>query len=102
MGINSGSIRRFSTNNLSSKDKKEFELSSYQKDALIGIILGDGYLERTKQTWNTRLRVDQIYPNQEEFVRNMYSLLTPMIKMSPNILTRNDKRTGLSTQSIYF
>ena len=40
------SIRRFSTNKLSTKDKKEFELSSYQKDVLFGIILGDGFLEK--------------------------------------------------------
>lgn len=101
-GFNSGSVRRFSTNKLSSKDKKEFKLSSYQKNALLGIILGDGCLERGKESWNTRLRVEQIYPNQEEFVKNMYSLLTPMISMSPGILTRKDKRTGLNTQSIYF
>jgi hypothetical protein len=47
-GFTLGSIRRFSTNKLSSIDKKEFELSSYQKDALLGIILGDGCLERAK------------------------------------------------------
>lgn len=101
-GFSSGSIRRFPTNKLSSNEKKEFELSSYQKDALLGLILGDGCLERGKESWNTRLRVEQVYPNQEEFVRNMYSLLTPMIKMSPSILTITDKRTGLNTQSIYF
>ena len=95
-------IRRFSTNKLSSKDKKEFELSSHQKDALIGMILGDGYLEKGKESWNTRLRVEQLYPNQEEFVKNMHSLLAPMISMVPGILTRKDRRTGLSTQSIYF
>lgn len=95
-------IRRFSTNKLSSKDKKEFELSSYQKNALLGIILGDGCLERGKESWNTRLRVEQLYPNQEKFVRNMHSLLTPMVNMSPGILTRKDKRTGLITKSMYF
>ena len=101
-GFSLGSIRRFSTNKLSSKDKKEFELSSYQKNALLGIILGDECLEKGKESWNTRLRVEQLYPNQAEFVRNMHSLLTPMINMSPGILTRKDKRTGLSTQSMYF
>ena len=70
-GFGDGSIRRFSTNKFSSNDKKDFELSSYQKNVLIGIIMGDGYLERRKQSWNTRLRVDQLYPNQEEFLRNL-------------------------------
>ena len=101
-GFSSGLIRRFSTNKLSSNEKKNFELSSHQKDALLGIILGDGCLERRKESWNTRLRIEQIYPNQEEFVRNMYSLLTPMVNMSPGILTRRDKRTGLNTQTMYF
>lgn len=96
------SIRRFSTNKLSTKDKKEFELSSYQKDVLFGIILGDGFLEKKKQSWNARLRVEQLYPNQVEFVRSIYTILTPIVNMSPSILTRKDRRTGLSTQSIYF
>ena len=101
-GFTLGSIRRFSTNKCSFININKFELSSYQKDALLGIILGDGCLERAKPSWNTKLRVEQLYPNQEEFVRNMFSLLTPMIKMPPSILNRMDERTGLNTQSLYF
>lgn len=52
--------REFSTKDLSNvkyttKYKTEFVLSSVQKEALIGIILGDGFLERNKLSHNTRL-----------------------------------------------
>jgi hypothetical protein len=33
--------------------KKNFKLNIEQKEALIGIMLGDGYLERNKSTHNT-------------------------------------------------
>jgi hypothetical protein len=49
-GFGDGSIRRFSTNKLSSNGKKDLELSSYKKNVLVGIIKGDGYLERRKQS----------------------------------------------------
>ena len=44
------------------KYKNEYELTSIQKEALIGIILGDGFLERGKSTHNTRIRIEQSYP----------------------------------------
>ena len=71
-GISLYLIRRFSTNKLSSKDKKEFELSSHQKNALIGIILGDGFLERNKPSHNTRLRIEQSYPEKEKYLNSLY------------------------------
>jgi hypothetical protein len=43
------------------KYKNEYELTSIQKEALIGIILGDGFLERGKSTHNTRIRIEQSY-----------------------------------------
>jgi hypothetical protein len=45
--------------------KKQYELSLIQKQALIGIILGDGFLERVKASHNTRLRIEQSYPEKE-------------------------------------
>lgn len=85
------------------KYKKEFNLTSFQKEALVGILLGDGFLERLKPHYNTRLRLEQSYPEKEEYFNHLYDIFKPLVKMSPGILTRKaDKRTGLIYQSIYF
>lgn len=84
------------------KYKKEYVLSIIQKETLIGIILGDGFLDRAKPNHNTRLRIEQSYPEKEKYLRSLYKLLEPMTTMSPTILTRKDKRSGFITQSLYF
>lgn len=84
------------------KYKKEYELSLVQKEALIGIILGDGFLDRPKPNHNTRLRIEQSYPEKEKYLRSLYKLLEPMTAMTPTILTRKDKRSDSTTQSLYF
>ncbi len=82
--------------------KKEYELSIIQKEALIGIILGDGFLERNKPSHNTRLRIEQSYPEKEKYLRSLHELFEPLTLMEPTILTRNNKKTGLITKSLYF
>ena len=68
----------------------------------IGIILGDGFLDRVKPSHNTRLRIEQSYPEKERYLRSLYELFEPITTMSPTILTRKDKRSGTTTQSLYF
>jgi hypothetical protein len=57
-------IRKIYTSNfkeefrLNNKYKKEYTLNKFQKEALVGIMLGDGYLERAKPNHNTRLRIE--------------------------------------------
>lgn len=82
--------------------KREYILNLEQKEALIGIILGDGFLDRAKPNHNTRLRVEQSYPEKEKYLRSLYELLESMTTMSPTILTRKDKRSDTTTQSLYF
>jgi hypothetical protein len=82
--------------------KKEYVLSLEQKEALIGIILGDGFLDRVKPNHNTRLRIEQSYPEKEKYLRSLYELLEPITTMSPTIVTRKDKRSSTTTQSLYF
>lgn len=85
------------------KYKKEYKLTPFQRQALVGIILGDGYLERIKSSYNTRLRIEQSYPEKKEYLNNLYSLFKPLVTMDPVILTRKpDKRTGKIYKSIYF
>ena len=49
--------RLYNTNssqfNFSNNYKKEYDLNEEQKEAIIGIILGDGSLEKGKSTFNT-------------------------------------------------
>lgn len=82
--------------------KREYILNLEQKEALIGIILGDGFLDRAKPNHNTRLRVEQSYPEKEKYLRSLYELLEPMTTMSPTVLIRKDKRSDTTTQSLYF
>jgi hypothetical protein len=99
--------RELSTKDLSNvkyttKYKTEFVLSSEQKEALIGIILGDGFLERNKPNHNTRLRIEQSYPEKEGYLMSLSKLLEPLTAMTPVILTRKDRRSDSVTKSLYF
>jgi len=94
--------RYYSTNKLSKKYKEECELTPEQKETLIGVILGDGYLEKLNERSNTRLKIDNAYPDQEEFVNKLRELFDPITNMKPKVLIRNDKRSNKTTQSIYF
>jgi hypothetical protein len=82
--------------------KNEYVLSLEQEEAIIGIILGDGYLDRAKPTHNTRLRIEQSYPEKEQYVISLHKLLEPLVTMSPSISTRKDKRKGIVTKSMHF
>lgn len=84
------------------KYKIEYILSLEQKEALIGIILGDEYLEKAKPNHNTRLRIEQSYPEKEKYLKSLYELLEPLTTMSPTILTKNNKHRGTTTVSQYF
>jgi hypothetical protein len=85
------------------KLRKGYELSLDQREALVGIMLGDGYLHRPKPTNNTVLYIEQSYPEKEEYVNFLYKLMEPVVLNSPSVITRKpDKRTGKVTQSLRF
>lgn len=87
---------------LSNQYKKEHELTQEQKEAIVGIMLADGFLEREKPTYNTRLRIDHVYPEQESCVLSLHSLFASLIAMEPVINERKaDPRTGKAYKSIY-
>lgn len=85
---------------------RKYELSTEQKEALVGLMLGDGYLERSRPTHNTRLAIDQAYPEKEEYVNSLFELFKPMV--SPNLERPNvsplkpHKKTGKVYYSIRF
>lgn len=83
--------------------KYSYNLDSYVDQALIGLMLGDGYLERSHPNHNTRLRLEQAYPEKELYFNHLYHLFEPLVSMSPTVLERKpDKRTGIKYSSIYF
>jgi len=94
--------RNYSTNVQLSKEEKRVELTPEQKEVLIGIILGDGHLERLNERYNTRLRIDCSYPKQEMFVIKLREIFDSITNMESKILTRTDKRSNKVSQSLYF
>lgn len=65
-------------------------------------MLADGYLEKGKPTFNTRLRIDLAYPEQYSYVTSLHALFASLMPMEPVIITRkSDPRTGKIYKSIY-
>ena len=96
------SINNTNTLEFNNKYKKEYKLTEFQKEALIGLILGDGFLERTKPNHSTRLRIEQSYPEKEEYFNHLYLLFKPLVSINPSILERKpDIRTGLIYKSLF-
>ena len=91
-------VRNYSTSakniKYSAKYKKDYILIDIQKEALIGITLGDGFIERPKPTHNARIRIEQSYPEKSEYLKSLHELLEPLTVMEPTILTREYKKRG--------
>jgi hypothetical protein len=65
-------------------------------------MLADGFLERGKPTFNTRLRIDHTYPEQEQYVLRVHTLFASLMANEPVIIARKpDIRTGKVYKSIY-
>lgn len=78
-------------------------LNERQKQILMGLLLGDGSLERRKLSHNARLRIDHTYLDQKAYVGYLYSEFHNLCGKTPKIIThKSDKRTGKIYRSIYF
>jgi hypothetical protein len=80
---------------------KEYKLTKFQKEALIGLILGDGFLERIKPSHNTRLQIVQSDSDNEEYFNHLYLLFKSLVNMNPSILERKLNK-NLKYKSLYF
>jgi hypothetical protein len=90
-------------NRFSNEYKKNYKLTVEQEESLIGIILGDGYIERKKFTHNTRLRLEQAYPKNEKYLLSLFSLFKSLTISEPKVIIRKpDKRTNKIYKSIAF
>ena len=49
-------------------------LTPFQKEVLVGTLLGDASLERAKPTHNTRLRFYRTYPAHAPYIRTLYNI----------------------------
>ena len=87
---------------ISKEYKQKYELTQVQRDSIIGIMLGDGYLEKGKPTYNTRLRIDHTYPEQKSYILSLHALFTPLITSEPVIIRRKvDNRFAEKSINLY-
>lgn len=74
--LNGFIVKKKAEINIFSKQyKKDYELTQEQRESIIGIMLADGFLKKEKPTYNTRLRIDHTYPEQESYVLSIYTYL---------------------------
>ena len=73
--------------------KDNLVLSKLQKEILVGLLLGDGCLESTKNSQVARLKVDQSL-KQSEFVQWLYETFKDFVHTPPKLKQRirDDKR----------
>ena len=73
--------------------KDNLVLSKLQKEILVGLLLGDGCLESTKNSQVARLKVDQSL-KQAEFVEWLYEVFKDFVHTPPRLkqIFRSDKR----------
>ena len=81
--------------------KKNYKLTLEQIEALIGVLLWDGYLSRFSFKGNTALCLEQSYPEKKNYLMHLFELYKPLITNYPKIIIRKpDKRTGKIYKSI--
>jgi hypothetical protein len=68
-------------------------LNSFQKEALIGLSLGDLNIDKGKATWNARLRFEQGARNVGYLV-HLYELFIDQCNSPAKFRSRYDRRTG--------
>jgi len=73
----------------------EVELSSVQTEILIGTLLGDSRVERTKSSHNSRFIFEQTFPNHASYLTFLYSHFLNLVGSQPKVVIRKpDTRTG--------
>ena len=64
--------------------KDNLVLSELQKEVLVGLLFGDGCLEKTKNSQVARLKVDQSL-KQSEFVEWLYETFKDFVRTPPRL-----------------
>jgi len=86
------------------KDYKDnLKLSSFLKEALIGLILGDVFVSKYGRYKNARLVFDQSKDKHSDYLYYLYNLFEPFVGTEPKLTNRKpDSRTGLIYNSLIF
>ena len=80
---------------MTKEEKSQVQLTSVQKEILVGTMLGDAFIERSKPTHNARVRFDQSFPNHASYLMKIYSYFYNLTGKGPTVIIRKpDKRTG--------
>lgn len=79
--------------------KNNLILSEFQKEVLIGLLLGDGCLERSKNSSGARLKVSQ-GGIQHEFVEWLYEVFKDFVQTPPRI--KQTHRNGKNHYEVVF
>lgn len=79
--------------------KDELVLSDYQKEVLTGLLLGDGCLERTKNSLGARLKVSQSI-KQNKFAVWLYEVFKDFVQTQPKVKQTN--RNGIRHEEVVF
>jgi len=79
--------------------KNDLVLSEFQKEVLIGLLLSDGCLERTKNSSGARLKVSQS-GNQHEFVEWLYEVFKNFVQTPPRL--KQTHRNGKNHSEVVF
>lgn len=86
---------KYSKPRSTSPERLAVQLTDFQKDAVVGTMLGDSCMERAKSTHNARLRFDQTFPNHASYLTYLYVLFINLCSKCPRVNTRKaDSRTG--------
>lgn len=79
------------------------DLTSEQKDVIVGTILGDACIEKAKPTHNARIRFDQTFPFHATYLMRLYIIFHNMVKRTPKVhIRKEDKRTGKRYSTMRF
>jgi len=89
---------------LSKEERKLIKLSSDSHQALIGILLGDGHIQKRSSTGNSRFMFAQTAVGNEYYYYSVFKLFEPYCtaNMESYLNTWVDKRNGKTYQSLSF
>lgn len=79
--------------------KDNLKLSGFQEEILIGLLLGDGCLERSKNSLGARLKVSQSI-KQDEFAIWLYEVFKDFVQTKPRI--KQTYRNGKNHEEVVF
>ena len=73
------------------------------KEVVIGTLLGDSSIERTKPNHNSRIRFDQSFPEHATYFIYLFGVFNNLCKKGPKVFIRKpDIRTGKVYSHISF